>query len=428
MSEPPRSTIPHHGVEDREQLPHARHQRHLLGLARLNEALVELPDEGVVLRGDHGAHVECGPHPRPATPHLSLASYPTGVAVERSYAYQGREALVGDGPQLGKLGQEGAGERRSDTGDTAQEGLILTPDGARLENLFELEVGAGKLLLKPPHMRPNTPLNWSGDYRRETIVLSDEHADQLAAPTEDLAKKQGFLPRESPWLGLERLGEAGEDIGVDLVSLRQGTCRLGEVPRLARIDHRHRDPRGGEGCRSRALKAACCLQDHQLGTRLLEPSDQRVDALGLISKRVAFAGGAHGHIQTCLRDVHPSIALHGCSSAHRASFLLAVLARPCGYGLRGRRLRRSSAAQAAVRALPLREGATTRALYRSPKDLGRERSVAPALAAVYDRKQRYKGRVSLQDEDGACVQPCALSVRGHVTKHSNIREWRILGG
>src|SRR5215207_8608744 len=49
-----------------------------------------------------------------------------------------------------------------------------------------------------------------------------------------------------------------------------------------------------------------------------------------------------------------------------------------------------AAAQAAVWALPLREGATTRALCRSPKDLGRERSIAPASAAVYDRKQRYK--------------------------------------
>src|SRR5215208_1640658 len=189
MSKPPRSTIPHHGVEDREQLPHARHQRYLLGLARLNEAFVELSDDGIVLRGNHGAHVERGPHLRPASPHLSLAPYLTGVAVERSDAYQSREALVGEGPQLGEFDQEGAGERRSDTGDTAQEGLILAPDGARFENLYELEVGAGELLLKPPHVRPDTPLDWSGDYHRKPIVLSDEHADQLAAPTEDLAKK-----------------------------------------------------------------------------------------------------------------------------------------------------------------------------------------------------------------------------------------------
>src|ERR671910_809111 len=31
MSRAPGSTIPHHGVEDRKQLPHARHQCHLLG-------------------------------------------------------------------------------------------------------------------------------------------------------------------------------------------------------------------------------------------------------------------------------------------------------------------------------------------------------------------------------------------------------------
>ena len=48
MRTPPNGVIPHQGVEDREQLSHARHQRHLLRLAGGEQPLVELLDGGVV--------------------------------------------------------------------------------------------------------------------------------------------------------------------------------------------------------------------------------------------------------------------------------------------------------------------------------------------------------------------------------------------
>ena len=47
MRIPPISTIPHQSVEDRKQLPHARHQGNLLRLARAQEPLVELLDVGL---------------------------------------------------------------------------------------------------------------------------------------------------------------------------------------------------------------------------------------------------------------------------------------------------------------------------------------------------------------------------------------------
>jgi len=56
-----------------------------------------------------------------------------------------------------------------------------------------------------------------------------------------------------------------------------------------------------EGHNSRALEAAGCLQDHQLrSTRLLKPSEKRVDALRVVGNRGVFAGRAHGHIQARL--------------------------------------------------------------------------------------------------------------------------------
>ena len=106
MSRAPGSTIPHHGVEDRKQLPHARHQCHLLGLARRKELLVELLEDGVMPDGDQRPHVQRRPYRRPPAPHLPLAFEGAGVTVEGCDADQRREAPVIERAELGQLGQE----------------------------------------------------------------------------------------------------------------------------------------------------------------------------------------------------------------------------------------------------------------------------------------------------------------------------------
>jgi hypothetical protein len=69
MRAPPGSTVSEYGVEDHEQLPHARHQSHLLGLADLNESFVELLHGGVESRGDQGSHAEYLPKTFALPPH-----------------------------------------------------------------------------------------------------------------------------------------------------------------------------------------------------------------------------------------------------------------------------------------------------------------------------------------------------------------------
>src|SRR5215203_6525413 len=59
MRTPPGSALSHQSVEDDQQLPHTRNQRHhLLGLSGLNESLVEFLDGGLAARSDQGSHVE----------------------------------------------------------------------------------------------------------------------------------------------------------------------------------------------------------------------------------------------------------------------------------------------------------------------------------------------------------------------------------
>src|SRR5215203_1091022 len=73
MRTPPGGTITHHSVEDGEQLPHARHQSHLLRLASGQEALVERSDDGVAATGDQRSHLERFSDPLSTAPYAPRA-------------------------------------------------------------------------------------------------------------------------------------------------------------------------------------------------------------------------------------------------------------------------------------------------------------------------------------------------------------------
>src|SRR5215217_1536217 len=228
MRTPPNSTIPHHSVEDREQLPHARHQRHLLGLARLKEALVELLDGGVVAGGDQRSHVQGGPHWSSAAPHLSLAASLPGVAVEGGHPYQGAQTLVSERAQFGQFGQKRASEYRTHAGDAPQERLVRLEDGARFDGLVEVPIGARKLLLKPLHVRPDT-LGYCFGSHLEAVVLRDEHLQDLASSGKDCLQSLGFFVGEDARGRTDGRGEAGEYLGIYLVGLGEATGGFGEV-------------------------------------------------------------------------------------------------------------------------------------------------------------------------------------------------------
>src|SRR5215211_2909075 len=158
MRTPPISTIPHHGVEDGEQLPHARYQGHLLGFACRQKPLVKLLESRVVAGGEQGTHGQGSPHRSPPAPYFALAPNLSGVAVEGSDPHQGREALVGDGPEFGQLGQKRPGEHGSHPRHAPKQLLVTAPNLALLDRLVEFAVGALQLLLEPADVGGS----WSG--------------------------------------------------------------------------------------------------------------------------------------------------------------------------------------------------------------------------------------------------------------------------
>src|SRR5215211_428710 len=191
MRTPPGSTISHHSDENHQKLPHARHQRHLLGFAGGQEALVERPDGGVVAASDQGSHVERFSYPPPATPHTATTPQGARVPVEGGYSHQSREFPGRKRAELGKLGQKRSAQYRSDSRNAPEQGFVLLEGGALLDGFVELPVGTREFLLEPADVRFDAPSDGPGGGSAETVFLGGHHLDDLPPPGEDGLK----LPR-----------------------------------------------------------------------------------------------------------------------------------------------------------------------------------------------------------------------------------------
>jgi hypothetical protein len=153
-------------------------------------------------------------------------------------ANQGCQLLVREGPKLRQFGQKRPAQDGSHPWYAAQQRGVLTPSRAFLDRLVEVVVGAFKLLLKPSYVRLDTLPNSPGR-RTQAVVLGGEHLHDLPTSSENRPEDIRLLLRSGPGSRAYRLGEVGEDMGIDPVGLGQTACRAGEVTCLAGIDHRH---------------------------------------------------------------------------------------------------------------------------------------------------------------------------------------------
>src|SRR5207247_9928007 len=78
-----------HGVENGEQLTHARGEGELASFAGRAEPLVEGDEDRVMTHGHDGTHVEHGPDPRAPAPDRAPAARGSAVAVEGGDANDG---------------------------------------------------------------------------------------------------------------------------------------------------------------------------------------------------------------------------------------------------------------------------------------------------------------------------------------------------
>jgi hypothetical protein len=86
---PPHLIASQHGIEDDQELPHARGEHDLRRLALGQEASSEGTDHGVVLLGTEGRHVEAAAYRGASTPDGAATSKLAAVTVERCDAHKG---------------------------------------------------------------------------------------------------------------------------------------------------------------------------------------------------------------------------------------------------------------------------------------------------------------------------------------------------
>ena len=360
MRTPPRSTVPHHGVEDGQQLPHARHQCHLLRFARSHQPLVERLDGRVVSAGDQRPHVERFSYPPSATPHTPTASEGARIPVERSYAHQSREFPGRKRAKLWELCQKRSAQDRSDSGNASQESFVLFEGGVVLDGFIEVPVDTREFLLKPADVRCDAPSEGLGGASTEAVLLGCHHLDDLPSASEDGLKLPRFrVGKRPPGSGTHCLGEARKDLGIESIGLGEPTRGTGEVSGLSGIEHTDGDPcrseHGGHG----ALEAATGFEDHEGGAQIFEPTKELIEPILIVGYDKGLSRGEEGHIQVSFGDVDTDVEPSSSSSSSSSWWGIQVLltpfalpARPGLPNLAGAGSKTLFPAQATVRAPP----------------------------------------------------------------------------
>src|SRR5208282_2533752 len=143
----PRFAVAQHGVEDGEQFSRHGDQRDHFLFSGGDEALVEGLEGAIVLHGDQGPHEERAAHAGASAADEALAFPLAGLARPRGEAGERSDLATVERAEFRHLGQQPAGDRRSDARHALHEAVLLAPQRRGLDRLADLPVEVGELLL-----------------------------------------------------------------------------------------------------------------------------------------------------------------------------------------------------------------------------------------------------------------------------------------
>lgn len=121
-------------------------------------------------------------------------------------------------------------------------------------------------------------------------MLGHAHLHELTAPVHQLAQlpARRLFDRGDVLAPLvvpgQHIGKIAQRSCIDLVGLGQNAHRLGEVPRLPRIDPCDRNASSLQRANRPSLVAAGGLDDHQVDLRGLEHRDQLAPPLRVVAQ------------------------------------------------------------------------------------------------------------------------------------------------
>ena len=288
-----------------------------LGFPGLQQALVEAPQDRVVLACDEGCHVERGTDLGAPAPDGALAPERAAVAVEGGDADQGSDLLTIQGAELGQIGNEGAGDDIADAGHALEQVLGLAPGRRSSDGVVEVGFEVGELALErlqqPVDALDHAPIGEAPS----AVALGRHHLDDLTPAGDQLAEAAGLFVRHRPGIGSDRLCEVGARRRIDGVGLGKPACGAGEIADLARVHHRKRQAGRAERARHRRLETARRFEHDQRHIQLTQASHQLIQAFSVARDGKGLPRRAHMHVEPILRHIdayehlfhHPSLRM-----------------------------------------------------------------------------------------------------------------------
>src|ERR1044071_1890422 len=261
-----------HSVENRQQFAHASDQRHLGSLTGVMQSFVESSDGSVTSAGNQGCHVEGCTYGGPTAPDSPTSSQGSAVTVKRRNADQGGNLFTIELSEFWQLRQQRTANDRTDAGDTSQQIFVFFADRALTDALIEIFVGTSKFRFQPTDVRFDTFSDRLGSCR-EAVSLGDDHLGELAPTGNQCAQFPKALIGQWAYRGTYCFGEAGQNHGIDGVSLGQLAGGFGKVSDLTRIDHHHAKLGTDQSASHVTLDSTCGFQHDQSRVNFSETVD-----------------------------------------------------------------------------------------------------------------------------------------------------------
>src|ERR1700733_14315044 len=304
--------VPEDGVEDGHELAHAGDDGELGGLSGGAQAMIGVGQRQLAPDPSQHAHVEGGAYDGPSAGDGTAPSQGSTVAIKRGNAGQRSGLPAVEAAQFGQLGDQGTGDPGPNPWNTDQEVLGLAPGRGSAHgnvdvvvDLFELGLQGGEHAIDALQGAPHCE-------HAPAIALGADHLDELAPAGHQLTEQPGLRIGEGPGRRLHRLGEVGNDGGIQGIGLGQPCGGPGEVSDLSRIDHGHRQ--AGRGQTRRDDKAGCpSFETHRFAMLL------RMRYYNFTFPETALAASNDARLES--RAPSYSTATPACSATRRTSWV-----------------------------------------------------------------------------------------------------------
>ena len=214
-------------------------------------------------------------------------------------------------PSSGRWARTGEGETFPDSGNTAQQVILLSPYGTLTESLTQALVQIVQLLLEPCNVSLDAGTDGDGGDAK-TVLLRDQHGHHLVPAGSQGVERLGLGVPQRARGRSDCFGEVGYDRRVKRVGLGQLPGGPGKVPHLAGVDDDHWQLLGRQSCYKGQFQAARSLQQHHNRFKGLQPGDQLSDPCIVIGNLPSVVRGADG-------DIHLGL---GYINAYVDSFLI----------------------------------------------------------------------------------------------------------